>query len=272
MRTCCLLVLAAPLPNNTLWQIINSTATSQLQQQGPFPVTINLLSNTSIAEGAPGNPGPQPLNLTSLPDGGSWYTLQQSLGFPNNMTRLPPPPGPGAVLQLSRSLVLQSDPVLGSQAQLDAMSFSGGSGLDTQAQLDMMALQGIFSLPSPATASALVNSSTSAGSPATNTTPPVTLTFSNLTLVNLPPGPYSTYPLGMSTLMMWSVDMDRWVAGPYILANHVSTADLFRKGTLHRPQSLGMFMLALSVGVNVPLQVPTTWGHHLIEWQHPRCT
>jgi hypothetical protein len=40
---------------------------------------------------------------------------------------------------------------------------------------------------------------------------PVSVTFSNLILVNGPPGPSSTYPLGMSTLMMWSIDMDRWV-------------------------------------------------------------
>jgi hypothetical protein len=40
----------------------------------------------------------------------------------------------------------------------------------------------------------------------------VSVTFSNLILVNGPPGPPSTYPLGMSSLMMWSIDMDRRVA------------------------------------------------------------
>jgi hypothetical protein len=30
-----------------------------------------------------------------------------------------------------------------------------------------------------------------------------------VTLVNLPPGPPSTLPLGLSTLMLWSFDMDR---------------------------------------------------------------
>jgi hypothetical protein len=37
----------------------------------------------------------------------------------------------------------------------------------------------------------------------------VTLTFEGLTLVNLPHGPPSSYPLGLSEVMMWSIDMDR---------------------------------------------------------------
>jgi hypothetical protein len=72
----------------------------------------------------------------------------------------------------------------------------------------MVPVQGIFRLPSSST-TLNMNSTTGQQRTTTSTSSPVTLTFSNLTLVNLPPGPPSTYPLGMSTIMMWSIDMDR---------------------------------------------------------------
>jgi hypothetical protein len=182
--------LSAPLPNATLWQTINSTAASQAQQQGALPVMVSLIGDANIAEGAPGNPGPQPLNTSYLPNNGQWYKLRTLPAVGNsNFTRLPDPPGPTDVLDLTQSLVVQSDP-----------------GLNMTAQLDLLALQGIFRLPPPATNSTL--NSTGRNASTTNTAP-VTLTFSNLTLFNQPPGPFSTYPLGMSTIMMWSVDMDR---------------------------------------------------------------
>jgi hypothetical protein len=154
-------------------------------------VVVNLINNASIAEGAPGNPGPQPLNTSSLPDSGIWYALHQSLSIVanRNYTRLPAPPGQTDVLALTQSLVLQSDP-----------------GLNKTAQLDLLALQGIFRLPPPATNATLNSPGRNAS---TTNTAPVTLTFSNLTLFNLAPGPYYTWPLGMLTSMMWSVDMDR---------------------------------------------------------------
>jgi hypothetical protein len=189
--------LAAPLPNTTLWQTIHSTAATQRQQQGLLPVVVNLMGDASIAEGAPGNPGPQPLNTTSFPGGGKWYTLQQSLqaALIGDFTRLPEPPRPSDVLALTQSLVVQSSPTS-----------------NMTAQLDLRALQRVFRLPTLTTNATLSNSSnaSSSGRNATTTSnAPVTLTFSNLTLFNLPPGPSSTYPLGMSTIMMWSVDMDR---------------------------------------------------------------
>jgi hypothetical protein len=162
-------------------------------------VVVNLINNASIAEGAPGKPGLQPLNITSFPDSGKWYSWHQGqawLSDRGNYTRLPAAPGPIDVLALTQSLVVQSDP---------------GLKVNMTAELDLLALQGIFRLPSPAT-NATQSNSPNTGSPGRNastSTPPVTLTFSNLTLFNLPPGPYSTWPLGMSTIMMWSVDMDR---------------------------------------------------------------
>jgi hypothetical protein len=72
----------------------------------------------------------------------------------------------------------------------------GGAVNASTTVLDLAAIQLLYRLPSGR------NSSSQSASTAT-------LTFSNLTLVNAPPGPPSTYPLGMSTLMMWSVDMDR---------------------------------------------------------------
>jgi hypothetical protein len=86
------------------------------------------------------------------------------------------------------------------------------------AELDFAALQHVLSLPPPA-ADANTNSDASnnlsGGNSATassNSTSPNTLgtlTFSNLALVNLPPGQPSTYPLGLSLLGLWSINMDR---------------------------------------------------------------
>jgi hypothetical protein len=79
----------------------------------------------------------------------------------------------------------------------------------------MAGLQGIIRLPS---ASASTNNSSTSTTTTTMSNTSTTLTsnwttvslsFYNLTLVNLPPGPFSTYPLGLSVLMMWSIDMDR---------------------------------------------------------------
>jgi hypothetical protein len=116
------------------------------------------------------------------------------------------------MLQLSRSVVIQSE----------AKGWA-------RAELDFAALQHVFSLPSPITAANMSSNSgnintdnlgsssntsisgsntSSSGSNSTSTSS-VTLTFSNLVLVNLPPGPPSTYPLGLSPLLMWSIDMDR---------------------------------------------------------------
>jgi hypothetical protein len=73
--------------------------------------------------------------------------------------------------------------------------------------LDMAALSGLLKLPA---ANGQNNSSSDPRGSVVNTSSLVTtLTFSNLTLINLPPGPPSSYPLGMSALMMWSIDMDR---------------------------------------------------------------
>jgi hypothetical protein len=136
---------AAPLDTTTLWQVINSTAT----QTGPGPVVVTVLYDTSIAQGAPGNPGPQPLNTSSLPYDGTWYAALQYPGT----TRLPAPPGTQAILPLARSLVLRGDSGASS-------SFTGGSydsslneyeeqGVGSTPMLDLKALQGLIKLPSP---------------------------------------------------------------------------------------------------------------------------
>jgi hypothetical protein len=151
-------------------------------------VIVNILGDTSIAEGAPGNPGLQPLNTTSYPYQGAWYTFHQRSILWSLNTRLPPPPGPEAELHLARSLVLQSD-----------------QGSNTSTVLDFAGLQNMFKLPSPA------NSTSDTNTTSTTSPPPVTLTFTDLTLINMPPGPYSTYPLGLVTMLMWNIDMDRWV-------------------------------------------------------------
>jgi hypothetical protein len=143
------------------------------------------LGDTSIAEGAPGNPGLKPLNTSSYPYQGAWFNFHQESPIWALNTRLPPPPGPEAVLALTKSLVLQSD-----------------QGSNTSTILDFAGLQNMFKLPSAANNT----SNTSTTNP-----PPVTLTFSDLTLINMPPGPYSSYPAGLLTMLMWNVDMDRWV-------------------------------------------------------------
>jgi hypothetical protein len=169
---------AAPLPNNTLWQVINRTATQQ--QGGSTPVVINILSDASIAEGAPGSPGLQPANTSAYPYQGAWFKVLQASFFDTpGQTRLPAPPGPEAVLSLTRSLVLQSD-----------------QGSNSSTIFDAAGLQNMFKLPP------VPNGSSSA--------PPVTLSFSQLTLFNLPPGPFSTFPQGMLTMLMWNIAMDRW--------------------------------------------------------------
>jgi hypothetical protein len=134
---------AAPLDSTTLWQVINSTAT----QPGPGPVVVTVLYDTSLAQGAPGNPGPQPLNTSSLPYDGTWYVALQYPGT----TRLPAPPGAQAILPLARSLVLRGDSGASS-------SFTGGSydsslneyeeqGVGSTPMLDLAALQGLIKLP-----------------------------------------------------------------------------------------------------------------------------
>jgi hypothetical protein len=189
------LLLAAAFTNTTLWQAINSTAT-QLPATPGTPTssaTVTLMDNTSVVSGMPGYVMPMPMsgNLTRLqPYNGSMASLQQHLKTYTRLhSQIPPPLGPESLLHLVRSLILE-----------------GQQGKGLPVQLDMAGMQGIFRL-SPAGDTATQNSSANNTSTAQ---PPVTLTFSNLTLINLPPGPPSTYPLGMSTLMMWSIDMDRW--------------------------------------------------------------
>jgi hypothetical protein len=70
-------------------------------------------------------------------------------------------------------------------------------------ELDMSALQGILVMPHAPT-----NKSTTTGNAPGNGSV-VTLTIQDVTLVNSPPGPADSLPLGLSTLMMWSIDMDR---------------------------------------------------------------
>jgi hypothetical protein len=174
-------VTAAPGINTTLWQAINSTAT---QPSSSGPITVTLLFNTSVTSGVPGSPAPPPpapVDRASLPFNGTWSDFYSASGPAGAITKLPPPPGQQAQLPLSRSLVIK-----------------GGAINASTTVLDLAALHSLYVLPSGRNSS----------SQNANLTP-VTLTFSSLTLVNAPPGPPSSYPLGMSTLMMWSVDMDR---------------------------------------------------------------
>jgi hypothetical protein len=188
--------------------MINTSATQLPMIGGGAGGAVQLLlnKNTSIANGMPGSsyvPYQQPQPSSQPPAGNSTPSTQSSSASQGSFwsdwfelqlnTPVSGPPTPEASLKLARDLILQGDP-------LSAPFLLSNQTLPLP-ELDMAAVQGVFVLPSESGAQA--NHSTS------NTSTPVTLTFSNLTLVNLPPGPPSTYPLGMSTLMMWSVDMDR---------------------------------------------------------------
>jgi hypothetical protein len=107
---------------------------------------VTVLYDTSIAEGAPGNPGPQPLNTSSLPYGGHWYKVFQ---FGSMQTRLPAPPGPQAILPLARSLELQGDPNASSSyyENDDYLLQQGEPGVGSTPLLDLEALQGLIKLP-----------------------------------------------------------------------------------------------------------------------------
>jgi hypothetical protein len=185
--------------------MINASATQLPIPGGGAGGAVQLLlnKNTSIANGMPGSsyvPYQQPPPAKQAPAGGSTPSSPGSSGSflsdyfaEGSNTPVSGPPTPGASLKLARDLIVEGDQYL--------TSFLLSNQTFPLPELDMAAIQGVFVLPSQSGAQA--NHSTS------NTSTPATLTFANLTLVNLPPGPASTYPLGMSTLMMWSVDMDR---------------------------------------------------------------
>jgi hypothetical protein len=109
-----------------------------------------------------------------------------------NNVAAPGPLGTEEQLMMSQSLVLRG-------------STSPGAAV----LLDMAQMRDVFVMPSASTSS--TNSTTGAASNASSTdaSPPVTLTLANLTLFNLPTGAPEHYPLGMSSLLMWSVNMDR---------------------------------------------------------------
>jgi hypothetical protein len=163
---------------------------------------------------------------TTLPYNGTWYD-ECVVKRGNSQVAVAQDE---AVLRLARSAVLQGK---STAAKLQLITH--------QYWLDMVAVQGLIHMPpsdtsnnSSASASVskvitsnegkgYVGSSSSSSRTTTTTTAsnstsamqgntstaPVALTFVDVTLVNLPPGPAPTYPLGMSTLMMWSIDMDR---------------------------------------------------------------
>jgi hypothetical protein len=157
----------------------------------------------SLATGMPGYAPPVSLSDTStasLPYNGSWLNFFRIRGSPGG-TVLPAPPGPEAVLLLAGSLLLQGEV---DKSASNELNFAG--------------LQGLFKLPtSPIPADDMNDTAYTSMSSSTDSR--TTLTFSDLTLVNLPPGPPASYPVGMSTLLMWSIDMDRYGAVSH-LANH----------------------------------------------------
>lgn len=178
-----MLLPAAPSTNISFWQAVNSTAT-QVPSPGTAtgPVIVTLLYNTSVQAGMPGStaaspPPPSSAAKASLPYNGAWYDFYQAGGPAGAVTKQPSATGQQAKLPLARDLVVK-----------------GGAVNASTTMLDLAALQSLYSISPPQN-----NNSGNSSS----------LTFSNLTLLNLPPGPPSTYPLGLSTLMMWSIDMDR---------------------------------------------------------------
>jgi hypothetical protein len=86
-------------------------------------------------------------------------------------------------------------------------------------ELDLSAGQNLLVMPRTSTSStktfspSAVDGSSSNGSPGSGSVPSgadlVTLSLQKLMISNAPPGPANSLPLSLSTLMMWSIDMDR---------------------------------------------------------------
>jgi hypothetical protein len=189
--------------------MVNTSATSLPIPQGGAEGRAQLVldRNSSLSDGMPGAeltsqfprpnqpPSPPPGTASPSPANSSGSKVNSWADYFASQFNYPVsgPPTPEASIKLARDLILLGDPSL----------FPLTNRTLPYIELDMAAVQGLFVLPSAVGAHA-------SNIPTTNTSPPATLTFSNLTLVNLPPGPASTYPLGMSVVMMWSVDMERW--------------------------------------------------------------
>jgi hypothetical protein len=172
------------------------------------------------------------VDRASLPYNGAWSDFYSESGPAEATTKLHLPQGQPTQLPLSRSLVIK-----------------GGAVNASTTVLDLSALHSLYVLPSGR------NNASQNGTL-------TTLTFSNLTLVNAPPGPFSTYPLGMSALMMWSVDMDRYArksaAHPCIFDLQVCTCITHNALMIERPPDI-MSMVCLMSGSSLHCEGTMLW-------------
>jgi hypothetical protein len=90
--------------------------------------------------------------------------------------------------------------------------------------------------------------------------PNASLALQNLTLINPPPGPPSTYPLGLSTLMMWTVSLVRSPQTPGCNGSTSAAAVVVKDCVLGLPDEGGMQGVLEAGGLHNTQEVRCTTG------------